>query len=420
MEKKVISTYGKHMVCPETISEKIIKDIMKTGMDDYKNYIFKHTEKKTDNITKFSSDELLKYIKESILNKSNPKKKPLLLLSDGKDSLCLAIAFNELNISCDTITFLKNDDNEMKSYLTKVTTKLGHNAHFITVNEIIQSLDMGEFKKSFKSMNNPVLDQGYIFFLFGLKLFFEKYKLSSSDYEVYDGMGNDEYLGHMPSKEQLQSFKFSKINLWKILPSNFKSYKWYIRSPIESHGLLSTLSCFFSFPYAYDLNKYFKGIKASLDKEHFLDLRAFSRGKYLDRQCMMGKTETAANYLFTNAVFPWLDNELSNYCFNIPVDEKLNFEELVNKVPLRKLLKNKISWNQDKRGVDLFLDLDEEFLKKFLTKEIPMVLIDRITFNKVLSTKVKKRAYLELLNFYLYCAVKENMTENEIKEILNG
>lgn len=420
MEKQVVSTYGKYMVCPESIYEKDMKDIIKIGEDDYKNYIFKHTSKNSDTITKFSSDKLLEYIKNAILNKLSPKKKPLLLLSDGKDSLCLAIAFNELNINCDTITFLKNDDNEMKSYLTKVTTQLGHNAHFITVNEIIQNLDMEEFKKSFKSMNNPVLDQGYIFFLFGLKLFFEKYKLLSSDYEVYDGMGNDEYLGHMPSKDQLQSFKFSRINLWKILPSNFKSYKWYIRSPIESHGLLSTLSCFFRFPNAYDLNKYFKSIKPSINKEYFLDLRAFARGKYLDRQCMMGKTETAAGYLCTKAVFPWLDSELSNYCFNIALDEKLDFKGLINKIPLRKLLKNRIAWNQDKRGVDLFLDLEEEFLRNFLKKEIPYDLINRINFNRFLNSKVKKRAYLELLNFYLYCSIKENMTEDEIRKILNG
>ena len=198
----------------------------------------------------------------------------------------------------------------------------------------------------------------------------------------------------------------------------FKSLKWYIRSPSESHGDLSTLACFFNLSQAYDLNKYFKDIPKSTNREEYLDFRAFSRGSFHDHQCMMGKTDAASRYLGSRCIFPWLDKDLADYCFNIPIDEKLDFENIVNKIPLRKLLDEKIGWNQEKRGVDLFYDLDMDLFVGEIVKElIPSDIIDIIKNNKILNSGVKKRAYLELMNFYAYC-VSKDMTKNEIREML--
>lgn len=418
MNKKEISTFAKHMIYPSNISNSKI-ELNELGKKEFDKYQYRYLSDNYKANSIYTNETLLEYIKNAIFNTTSRNKKPLLLLSDGKDSLTLAIAYSELGISCDTLTLLRRDDKEMMSYIQDFTSKMGHNSYFITVDEIIDNFDITSFKNSFEYMNTLVLDQGYLFFLFGLKAFFEKNHFNSEKFEVIDGLGNDEYFGYLMSKQQWKSFKLSQIGLWKFLPNNLKSFKWYLRSPAESHGDLSTLACFFNLSYSYDLNKYFTDIPKSIKREEYLDFRAFSRGSFHDHQCMMGKTDVASRYLGSKCIFPWLDKDLADYCFNIPIGEKLDFKNIVNKIPLRKLLDEKIGWNQDKRGVDLFFDLDMNiFNQKVLEPLIPKDIIDVIKNNRILNDGVKKRAYLELLNFYTFCLSK-NMSEIDIRDILN-
>ena len=415
MNKKIIATFGKHMICPNINGN----DLKEQGLDDFNDYNYRYISDNYKANSEYTNSILLEYLKKAIVNICDDSKIPLLLLSDGKDSLALAIALSELNLKAYTLTLLRKEDTNMKKYLQSISDKLELNSYFITVDEIVNVFDIEFFKNSFEYMNHPVLDQGYFFFLFGLKLFFEKNNLESSVYEVLDGLGNDEYFGYMMSKQQWQSFKLSQTELWKLLPKSLINFKWYLRSPAESHGDLSTLACFFNFDEAYDLNQYFSKIPKSTQREEYLDFRAFSRGSFHDHQCMMGKTDTAARYLGSNCVFPYLDKDLADYCFNIPIDEKLDFENIINKIPLRKLLNEKISWNQTKRGVDLYFDLDmDKFYDEIISKVVPKDLIDVIKNNKILNESVKKRAYLELLNFFTYCSVKEKMKDDEIRKLL--
>jgi asparagine synthetase B (glutamine-hydrolysing) len=415
MDVKTIATFGKHMICPKIDDE----DLATQGWNDFITYHYRHNSNNYTGNSIYTNDTLLEHLKIAISNTCDHTKIPLLLLSDGKDSLSLALAFSELGVKIHTLTILRRNDVSMKSYLQDIATKLGFFSYFITVDEIVGAFDESFFKKSFRYMNNPVLDQGYLFFLLGLKIFFEKNNFNSQDFQIVDGLGNDEYFGYLMSKQQWSSFKFSRLGIWKIVPKYLKNLKWYIRSPIESHGDLSTLACFFNFSSSYDLNKYFSRISKSTQKEKYLDLRAFSRGSFHDHQCMMGKTDVAAQYIGSSCVFPYLDQTLANYCFNIPIDKKLDFNNKVNKIPLRKLLSETIGWNQKKRGADFFLDLDlDYFHDQVISRIVPQEFIDIIKNNKILGKDIKKRAYLELLNFYTYCTIRAGMNKNEIREIL--
>ena len=349
-----------------------------------------------------TKNDLLVQIVESLERTIDRSKTQVLLLSDGKDSLSLAIALSKKGIKCKTLTLLRNDDNELESYIKQVCSELGHEPYFVTVDDIAKVFDLELLNYACSLMNKPVLDQGFIFFLFGLKNFFANVDLLPSDCELIDGLGNDEHLGCLPSKNQYRAYIFSKLGLWKYVNKLPRGFNWYLRSPAEANGDLSALACFFDFKQSYDLNNFFSKIKI-VDDTSFVDFRAFSRGSFHDHDCMIQKTKIAAKALGASIVYPWTDPKLALYCFNLPIKLKYNFKENVNKLPLRKLLIDQLNWKQEKRGVDLYFDLDIcNFINNIALVYVTDEIIDRIMQNRFVSIDVKKRALLELVNLASY------------------
>lgn len=413
LSREQIETYAKHMICPVDLSGNS-DDLL--GIKKYNEYPFR--QKSSHYTGKSNPQKILEEIISALKRNLDPTKEPILLLSDGKDSMSLALALSRMNISCKTITLLRNEDDDLKSFIIKKCDVMGHTPYFVEVDNIIESFDHDLFIKSCSLMENPVLDQGMIFFLFGLKVFFEETNLNPASCQLIDGLGNDEHLGYMPSKSQLKSYKLSKLGLWKLngfLP-NFVN--WYIRSPAESQGDLSALACFFKLKKSFDLNNYFSNIKIESDIE-YVDFRAFSRGSFHDHQCMIGKTKAASYAHQSTIIYPWTDPELSTYCFNLPIHKKFNFKEIKNKIILRDLLEEELSWKQEKRGVDLFMDLNISIFKNILHHYVDNDLVERVTKANFLPESVKKRALLELLNFsgYLYA---NGYSRNDLRSFLLG
>lgn len=415
-----ISTFAKHMLCPYSIlNTEQNAELSQQGVKDFEQYPYRMRSDLYSGSSFTGDDVLLGKIAEA-LSDTDSSKRPLLLLSDGKDSMSLALAYAHLGQKIDTVTFLRRDDNELRAFISAVCNKLGHTAYFVEIDQILTSFDKDVFLSACQKMQTPVLDQGFLFFLFGLQAFFRTTNLNPADYIVVDGLGNDETFGYLPSKNQIRSFKLAKLGLWKLLPSACRGFKWYLRSPAESHGDLSALACFYPINASYDLNAYFSKIEACAEVLSFVDFRAFSRGAFHDHQCMMGKTLAAAKQLGAAVVFPWIAPALADYVFNLPPAAKFDFGSLTNKVALRQLLENKLDWHQQKRGVDLYFDLDlQSFKTDILAAVVPGHLIQIIESNKLLPEYVKQRAYLELLNLYGFC-IGRGMSEAEIEGLLLG
>ena len=395
---KVLSTFAKHMICPKTLSTSQSGAISKSGEEDFNNYHFRHSSMSYHG--KSNEKELLNKLTESLSSCLDSTKKPILLLSDGKDSMSIAVALSKMDIQCDTLTLLRDEDEEMKCYIEGVCALLGHTPYFVTVENILAAFDKSDFLESCKLMEHPVRDQGFLFFLFGLKVFFAETNFAPQRCQFIDGLGNDEHLGYLPSKMQRYSYKLSQLGLWKLKPSWLTELNWYLRSPAESHGDLSALSCFFKFKDALDLNEYFSKAEKGSD---FIDFRAFSRGSFHDHQCMMEKTRVASEYYGASIIFPWKESNLADFCFNLPLDSKYDLPMELNKLPVRKLLINEIDWKQEKRGVDLYYDLTLNYFCETICKGIvPQFAIKKIMGSILLNDNVKKRALLELLNLVGY------------------
>ncbi|MGX9460149.1 hypothetical protein ACWXWU_02755 [Shewanella sp. A14] len=418
---KALVTFARHMICPKYFSDSKTSfneklSVGAAGLECFNSYAFRMSSKHYTQDSIPDEYILLEKIKTA-LGKCGCKK-PLLLLSDGKDSMSLALAYKKAGVSVDTLTFLRKDDHKLKEYIKKIATQLGHTSYFVDVDTIIDKFDSKVFLNSCNKMPNLVMDQGYLFFLFGLRAFFDETGFSPKDYAVVDGLGNDETFGYLPSIDQVKSFKLSLINLWKFRPNSLPGLRWYIRSPAESHGDLSALSCFFPLKGSFSLNSFFSKINKSMNEIEFIDFRAFSRGSFHDHQCMMGKTRAAAKELGCEVYFPWVDEDLANYVFNLPLEYKFDFKLYENKILLRRLLIKELNWSQSKRGVDLYFDINlDKFLSEVVLQVVPIDVIEKISKNRLLPLYVKKRASLELMNFYGFC-LGQGYNHQEIKRLL--
>lgn len=411
-----IHTYAKHMICPPNLKNRDKKIYSEFGLNDFAVYPFSEINQKStiNSDPELLMDKMITAIKKSI----DIEKETILLLSDGKDSLSIALALSKMGIKCKTLTLLRKDDYELRSFVSEKAIELGHTPYFVDVEQIFASFNKKTFLEACSSMNNPVLDQGFIFFVFGIQHFLLQNKISASACQFIDGLGNDEHLGYLPSKSQFSAFKLSKLNFWKAIPNSLIWLRWYFRSPAEAQGDLSALSCFYPFDKALDINAYFSSIPRSTDEE-FVDFRSFSRGKFHDHQCMIGKTKAAIDSLDSNIFYPWIDEDLSNFCFNLPSSEKYNFSELKNKICLRKMLSDELSWNQDKRGIDLFFDINMDDLilhiEEFVDRDVYEVILNK----GFVANSVRNRAMLELLNLSGYLHVN-GFDKRNIRELLLG
>jgi asparagine synthetase B (glutamine-hydrolysing) len=409
------------MVCPDSLQEADCHhDIAKFGLEDFNKFRFRHLSPNYTGTNKPSETILLEKIKAAVKNTLDPNKKPLLLLSDGKDSTAIALAMSELGISCHTLTILRNEDDDLKTHISTFAKKLGHKPVFVKTDEIISAFSANDFLEACGKQIEPVMDQAFFFVFFAIKHLCERTKISSNDLMLVDGSGNDEYFGLLPNRKQIHSYRLSLLNVWPFLQKIKRETKWYMRSPAESQGLLSAISCVFPFPESFSLNQYFSALGLSPKPLAMVDFRAFSRGYLEDRKCVMSKTINVANYFGAQVCFPWAANDLAEYCFNLPVSYKFDFKRLKNKILLRELLIKKLDWKQEKRGLDVYFDLDmASFKEQILSQIMPDKIIREIDKSFFLPEYVKKRAYLELLNFYGFC-VARGMAHKDIAGLLFG
>jgi asparagine synthetase B (glutamine-hydrolysing) len=420
MGYREIATHARHVICPRSlIGSDHRDDIAAIGERDFARYPYRHLGSRYRADSVYSEELLIDGIKRALQPLLGGERKPLLLLSDGKDSMSLAVGLAELGVRCTTLTLLRREDSTLREYVEATARRLGHAPHFVTSEQALAAFDPQVFLEACSKMDGPVLDQGFIFFLFGMKVFFERNSLDPRDYVVLDGLGNDEYFGYLPSKDQLRAYRLARYGLWRGVPDSMPWLSWYLRSPAEAQGDLSALACFFPIRDTHNLNLYFALVPHSLEPCAFVDFRAFSRGSFHDHQCMMGKTRAAAMYLGTIAVFPWLNSELADWCFNLPVAQKFDFAKVTNKLPLRNMLARRVAWSQTKRGVDLYYDLDNTSFPRTMAAVVSSRPIERIARGGIFGTSVRSRAYLELLNLFGYC-LGIGMTGREIEEMLGS
>ena len=275
-----------------------------------------------------------------------PENKSILFLSGGKDSASIACALKEAELSdnCTCITYRSKKQDETL-VAKKITKKLGISHQILDINsykiepKIIESFFSGQLLPSLDLCSTLYLHCNLI---------------DHTGSTLIDGMGNDIYMGHIPSRKEhmsafaseiipnwLKSFMnlFHRINSAFMIGSKTRSEMVGMWSFLTSSELVDEL-----LPYNVR-REFWREIDEKNKSFNYIDLRASMRGRYIDQEKFIRKIKNAASYYGLRLALPWMDKDLTEYCFNLSNDELYDSDSLTNKILIRKYLSKKLDIN---------------------------------------------------------------------------
>lgn len=382
--KQRLQFASKYLIDPACLTTSIIDKDFLSGFDD-----FKFSLAKSRGDSPVSTKDLLYQITKACEKSFVKPGLPVLLLSSGKDSLALALGYAEMGESIQCLSLVS--DEEERNYVKQVCNMLGHKVKTVDARQLYIARSYFDEVSLFDS-DLICLDQALYAMYIAVKTSFGDDKLN-----VIDGMGNDIYFGHIPARYQLRSNRLSVIS--KISP---RKLSFYLRDFTAAMGLRTSISYFDRNFETIETEAMFDSVLHFRPKSgafaDILNARAYLRGKYIDNFVYAEKTRSICKTLSLNYSFPWMDSDLSEFCFNLPDHAKYDYRTLTNKILLRQLLDEKINYNRPKKGIDLFLQYSYDQIKNILNEnQQTEVTYKHIISDMLLPEHAKKRALFELL-----------------------
>lgn len=270
-----------------------------------------------------------------------------LLLSEGKDSIGIAIALAELGQQIDCVHFANADSNV--DLVRAVAKRFGHRL------EVIRYTDLTIIDSNWQSLSKvfePTVDQAMLSYLL----------LPTDVFEgsvIIDGMGNDFYMGHLPTPEQLKATRYCQLATKAIprwlrdkLKGKLFPNRAYCGIPLrtfsECQGLYNGFDCTVLEETIAEPRLLDK-IDATWKKYGYQKGRALSRGRYLDTYSFSGKSIALAEMSSAKVYFPWADTKIAEQ-YEHQTPESLYDWPTVNKLPLRSAINKRFKYQQPKVG----------------------------------------------------------------------
>ncbi|QEF99621.1 hypothetical protein Mal15_36870 [Stieleria maiorica] len=284
-----------------------------------------------------------------------------LLLSEGKDSTGIAIALAELGVKVDCVTFANSDSNV--DMVTDVAHRFGHRLEVVRYDDLKIPDD---HLQTLSQVFEPTVDQAFLSYLL----------LPASVFQgsvIIDGMGNDFYMGHLPTKDQFKATNWCAVAN-RIVPRGLRDRikrrlfpnRDYCGIPLRTFSECQGL-----------YNGFDRGVlrneiaePRSLDELDrrwqefgFQKGRALSRGRYLDTYSFCGKSIALAEMAGAKIFFPWADPKIAERFEGLPPESKYQWPT-VNKLPLREAINKRFHYEQAKVGfrapIDGILDSNRQ------------------------------------------------------------
>jgi asparagine synthase (glutamine-hydrolysing) len=295
-------------------------------------------------------DYILQLLAEATISRLDTSRPSFLFHSAGKDSNSIALALAEAGWQnkVTLITHKSKGEADESVISEKIAKHLGFR------HEVLHEVDKLEASHQ-KAINNyfvhapfPCTDD--------ITLAYPLYSYQLPELRcanIIDGMGNDVFMGHIPSQSEFSRQKFANYipfirSLSKYFPSEGRIHI-PARARAEWTGLsgLSFSDTKKILNNCYDVSNFWI---AKDEMQDYLDFRASIRGVILDQEIFSRKARNFADSISANIVLPWANEKIAEYFSAIPEEYMFDRRSLKNKLVLRDILKRRLGLDSDALG----------------------------------------------------------------------
>ncbi len=355
-------------------------------------------------------DKILEMLAEATISRIDPSRPSFLFHSAGKDSNSIALALAEAGWQ-DKVTLIshkskgKADESEISA---KIANQLGFRHQVLHEVDTLGPAHKQAIQDYFVSAPFPCTDN--------VTLAYPLYACQVPDLKganIIDGMGNDVYIGHIPSAREFRNQKLSRVlNKGRFLSKYARSESGFNRagrSRAECTDMFgfSLADARLIFKGAYDVSYFWKEKDSDDD---YLDFRASIRGTIIDQEIFTRKVRNFSSASDSRLILPFANLSIAKYFSQLPEKHLFDRTTLKNKLILRKILKDRLGLDSDELGKFGFsYDSRSVVLQNWedITAEISMCFLwDQEQTKKIVSrlklSMLGKRKYSDLSGRLIY------------------
>lgn len=358
---------------------------------------------------------IINLLADATISRVKNNKNNFLFHSAGKDSNMIALALSDKGFSdlfCVSHQSVgKKDESNISK---KIATKLGFKHATLTEPETINRKHVLAFENYFRNIPLPSVDEVTLAYpIYNTQIDFK-------DSNIIDGMGNDVYIGHIPSLREYRFANYlSSLSFLKSPANNFHSENYLniiSLNRVEWTGLVGFMGkdCSLLFNDFESVDEYWNNLDIDNSNLDYIDLRAKVRGGIIDQEIFMRKVRNFVDINSSNLIFPWADSNVANYFYSLNEKYLFDRKKLRNKVILREILKKRIGLDSDELGklgfsfnywkiLDLIFDnVRSDILDCSLWNKSNMELILNRLYNRAsISNRFSNRAKALIQRLYL-------------------
>ncbi len=304
------------------------------------------------------SEEILQLIAEATISRIDTNKPTFLFQSAGKDSNMIALALARAGYQ-DKVTFVSHKskgDKDESEIAQSIANKLGFKHKILHEADDFNSKHLNAIDEYFTNAPFPCMDS--------VTLAYPLYVAQMPELKganIIDGMGNDVYIGHIPSKKEYRNQKLSKILKYGRFLTQYARSEFPLHIAGKTRSEWTGLNGFsFSdtdkiFKKAFNVADFWSQKDNDMRHSDYFDFRATIRGGMIDGEMFCRKVRNFADVIGANMIFPYANEKVATYFASMPEEYLFDRKLLKNKLIFRKILKEELDLDSDKLGKMIFV-----------------------------------------------------------------
>ncbi|RAP27569.1 hypothetical protein DID74_00250 [Candidatus Marinamargulisbacteria bacterium SCGC AG-333-B06] len=316
------------------------------------NYTYKYPFSVTtrSNHSNINYNDILELIAHATIRKMHKGKDSYLFHSAGKDSNTIALALAEAGWQ-NKVTLISHKSRKEKdeSEISKsIAKKLGFKHKKLYEADLLNNSHKNNIDNFFINSPLPCTDNvslAYPIYLTQIP------HLSHAN--LIDGMGNDVYMGHIPSRHEFTKQKLSFILKYFRPIADYFSSNNKLLSLTRTRSETTGLTGFSYSDSAYIMNNPLKSFSYWMTQDNFDDYISFRssiRGCLIDNEIFTRKIRNFSDAINSNIILPFTNQAVIDYFNTLPEEFLFNRKEFRNKVVLREILMKYINLDSDNLG----------------------------------------------------------------------